>query len=321
MSSPIVDLSAVIELVRPSVVHLSRLTTPGSGLVLGGSGFCVAPGQIITNHHVLRQIAGEVLATTVYDERRPATAVCSVPALDLVVLSVPDLGLAPLSLSLADAPRLGQPVAAIGSAFGIEAAVTTGIVSSIDASHRFHHLTHEVVLDNLVVTDALIGSGNSGGPLIDHQGTVLAVATGYKTDSANDPSGLGFGIPARTVRMLLADIDATTTGEEPTWRRGTLGLKTETRPLSPSEVHQTAGQRRGLAVLEVRDPDPTAGHVAVGDLLYEFDGVALDSPGALTEALVAERLNRSLLLRLLRQGASQSADVVPRAMVPPNGRG
>jgi putative serine protease PepD len=297
----------VVEAARPSVVHL---VSPGVREAVagreGGSGFLVAGGReglLITNEHVLAMLGGEIEAIAHDDERAHATLVASEASIDLALLTV-DLPTARPGVPLrVESPRIGEAVIAMGSSFGFEAAVTSGILSSVDVSHAFEY---GLRLENLLVTDALIGHGNSGGPLLDDAGRAIGVTSAIKRDEAEDPSGFGFAIPAPTLQLFVDDVLATGV-----WRRGTLRLHTEVRPLRAAESAAAGGAVRGLAVLDVLDPGPTGGRIRPGDTLVSAEGAALDRPGALLAALSKDRVGRSLTVDYLRDGAMHEAEVRP----------
>lgn len=291
------DFSDLVARARPSVVHIGPPHGVGrNGELQGGTGFAIADDLIITSHHVLRTVGSAPAVTTVFDRAYPVTVVRDEPGIDLALLTVADAPpLAPLALRTSGL-RVGEVVVAMGSAFGIEAAATAGILSGVDLTHQFRHgAAPSTTLHNLLVTDALIGRGNSGGPLLDVHAQALGVATGVKEDGAADPSGLGFVVPARTVAMFHADV--LRFGR---FRRGTLKLRTEMRPLTPEEQRLAGGQDHALTVLDVVDRRPTRNGVEAGDVLLRFGDVRLDEPGTLTEALHADTIGHDGSLEMLR---------------------
>lgn len=306
----VVDFREVVRAARPAVVHIGQAGISASnGELVGGSGFVVAPGIVVTSQHVLRTLDGRPVVTTLFDEQLQASVIRDEPCIDLALLSVPDTSWSP-AMALRDPGDLhvGEPVIAMGSAFGIEAAVTSGILSSVDLHHVFQHDgdEHETRLENLLVTDALIGQGNSGGPLLGADGLTLGVTTGIKRDGGQDPSGLGFAIPARTLAMFLDDVT-----QHGRWRRGTLRLHTEIRPLHPREREAAGGHRHGLVVWAILDPAPTRDRVRPGDVLLAIDGAALDSPGAVTALLNAGGAPNPCVLTVLRRERTLLVEVVP----------
>ena len=139
-----------------------------------GSGFVYdSDGHVITNYHVVHG-ASSVSITFSDGSKYKATVVGSDPSSDLAVLKVdaPSSKLHPLSLGDSSALSVGDGVVAIGSPFGLEETVTSGIVSALDRS-----ISSETrfTIPGVIQTDAAINHGNSGGPLFNLAGQVIGV--------------------------------------------------------------------------------------------------------------------------------------------------
>ena len=168
----------------PAVVLIE--TTGGRG-----SGFFVRHDTVITNVHVvendgyvtLRKSDGTTLNARV--ERRA-------PAFDIAILKVgiPSASQAVIPMGSAQSLRPGQEIVVIGSALGtLQNSVSRGIVSGLRTSGGA----------TLVQTDAAANPGNSGGPMLDRNGSVIAITTlGYK-----NAEGLNFGVAIDHARDLL----------------------------------------------------------------------------------------------------------------------
>jgi len=181
-----------IAAVEPSVV----LIRTGGGQ---GSGVVVAPqGLIITNQHVV-QDASDVTITTADGRQISGAVVARDPNNDLAVIR--PAGAAGPGATLADEPsgglRLGDTVFAVGSPFGLQNTVTSGIVSALDRAGRGGQ--------PLIQTDAPINPGNSGGGLFDLSARLVGIPTSI--DSPNGANvGIGFAVPVERVRGLLAQV-------------------------------------------------------------------------------------------------------------------
>ena len=103
-------------------------------------------------------------------------------------------------LSLADSSKLevGDGVVAIGSPFGLEQTVTTGIVSAL---HRQITAPNDFAIDDAIQTDAAINHGNSGGPLLDMTGRVVGVTSQIESESGGN-DGVGFAVSSNTVKRI-----------------------------------------------------------------------------------------------------------------------
>lgn len=108
------------------------------------------------------------------------------------------------TISFGDAANLkvGQKVIAIGNPFGLERTMTTGIISGLG---RPIQESQNVIIRNMIQTDAAINPGNSGGPLLDSQGRMIGINTIIYSKSGSS-SGVGFAIPVSTARRVVADL-------------------------------------------------------------------------------------------------------------------
>jgi S1-C subfamily serine protease len=169
-----------------------------------GSGFVVsADGQIVTNEHV---VEGADSITVKFWNGKTYTArlVDSDASLDLAVLKVdaPSSQLHPLTLADSSDVEVGDTVVAIGSPFGLQETVTTGIVSAV---HRRITATNNAIITNAIQTDAAINHGNSGGPLLNAHGQVIGVNSQIESDSGGN-DGVGFAVSSNSVRQVLARV-------------------------------------------------------------------------------------------------------------------
>ncbi len=185
-----------------------------------GSGFVISDdGEIVTNAHVVTDAEqgggaaaadGEINAAdevfVEFPDRNQVEAeiVGFDPNADVALLKVdPDgLDLRPLELGDSAAVEVGTPVAAIGSPFGQEQSLSTGIVSATDRS--IDSLT-AFAIDGAIQTDASINPGNSGGPLIDADGKVIGINQQINTTSGGN-EGVGFAVPANLVQRSIEDL-------------------------------------------------------------------------------------------------------------------
>jgi S1-C subfamily serine protease len=173
-----------------------------------GSGFVVGEeGHILTNAHV---VASSLDVRVSFSDRRtvPARVVGKDPDTDLAVLSVnpEEVELRPLQLGDSRAVRVGDPTVAIGNPFGLERTLTTGVVSALQ---RRITAPSGFAIEDVIQTDAAINPGNSGGPLLDATGRVIGVNSQIATrgDGATGSVGIGFAVPAATVRKVLPELE------------------------------------------------------------------------------------------------------------------
>jgi S1-C subfamily serine protease len=174
----------------------------GSGFVISGK------GEIATNAHVVTSGEGAAIhkASNVFvrfaDGNQVAAEVKGFdPFSDIALLKIDPSGLTlrPLPLGSTRDLHVGAPVAAIGSPFGEEQSLSVGVISALDRS--IESLTG-FDTTGAIQTDAAINHGNSGGPLLDGRGRVLGINAQIQT-STGDGTGVGFAVPADTVRRSL----------------------------------------------------------------------------------------------------------------------
>jgi S1-C subfamily serine protease len=172
-----------------------------------GSGFVYDDqGHVVTNDHVVEDSNQFQVRIGADTKPIPARLVGKDPSSDLAVLKVdPGAvkgGLKPIELGDSDALEPGDQTIAIGSPFGLEGTVTTGIVSSLG---RTIEAPNGFPIANAIQTDAAINPGNSGGPLLDGNGRVIGVNSQIKTGSGAN-AGVGFAVPVSTVQFVVPQI-------------------------------------------------------------------------------------------------------------------
>lgn len=191
------SMADVIERTERSVVRIEVHGSDGESL---GSGFVVADGIIATNCHVLAGArrarvyfpdgrAGEVEGTLVIDEAR-----------DIVLARITMRGVPEVQFASA-VPRKGEAVIALGSPHGLSFTATTGIVSAIrTAEEMAKDIGDDSLKGTWIQVDAALSPGNSGGPIIDRSGAVVAMSTLASQGSAQN---LNFGISASDISSAL----------------------------------------------------------------------------------------------------------------------
>lgn len=195
-------ISKIIDEARESVVTISTVRvsldalfglTPIEGI---GSGFVVhSKGYIVTNNHVVKG-ASRVTVVLPDGESIDGDVIALDPRRDLALLLVNTDGLKPLKLGDSDKVRVGEIVFAIGSPLGLPGStVTMGIVSAVNRTI----VGENIVLEDLIQTDAAINPGNSGGPLVNVDGEAIGITTAIIPYA----QGIGFAIPINMVKRFL----------------------------------------------------------------------------------------------------------------------
>ncbi len=169
-----------------------------------GSGFIIDPaGFIVTNQHVVERAADLKIQVTTSDGKTySATYIAGDAAADLALIKIDGKNsFSCISLKDTSPNLLGQTVLALGNPLGYGLSVSRGILSALNRTVTLE----ETEFTNLIQTDAAINPGNSGGPLIDLSGKLIGISSvkmAY-TPQGVPTQGLGFGIPAATVRAKV----------------------------------------------------------------------------------------------------------------------
>jgi S1-C subfamily serine protease len=173
---------------------------PENGMVGMGSGVIVSAkdGIIVTNNHVIDD--AENIIVTLHDGRKAtATLVGADPDSDLAVLKITAEGLTALSFANSEKADIGDFVVAIGSPFGLNQTVTSGIISG---KGRMIGLEG---YEDFIQTDASINPGNSGGALINLKGELIGINTAILAPDGGS-IGIGFAIPSNMASVILEQL-------------------------------------------------------------------------------------------------------------------
>jgi serine protease Do len=289
-------LSKAVEKISPSVVSISTVRIlhdhllnqfPVAGM---GSGVVVSEdGYIVTNFHVIG--SAEAAQVILDDGRRlDAMPVAGDPASDIAVIRVRAHKLHPAELGDSDRLKVGQIAMAVGSPFGFMLGgptVTVGVISALKRRIR----TENMILEDLIQTDAAINPGNSGGPLVNTDGQVIAINTAIIPYA----QGIGFAIPVNTVKKAVDQIMRFGRIVRP--RLGIHGLS-----ITP-QIADYYGLPVDSGVLVVRvdvgSPAYQAG-VEEADIITHLDGFAVDDVERLKELVEAGQPGRRVVLTIIR---------------------
>jgi S1-C subfamily serine protease len=196
---------AIAQAVGPAVVQIDDNGSIGSGVIYNKSGL------ILTAHHV---VANSATLTVVFADgtKVEGRVVGRQPARDLAIVAVAsEKELTAAQLADTSTLAIGQPVVALGSPFGFQASVTSGIISGLNRQLKITNLT----LTGLIQTDAAINPGNSGGPLIDSSNKVIGINTAIATATGGS-NGVGFAVPVNDAKELQEKVEAAGGAKAPT---------------------------------------------------------------------------------------------------------
>ncbi len=228
----------------------------GSGVVVSGEGF------ILTNFHVV-EAADEIEVASNDGRKFKAKVVGTDPESDLAVVRVPAEARLP-AISFAsegDPLRVGDIVLAIGNPFGVGQTVTSGIVSALGRSHLGIN-----TFENFIQTDAAVNPGNSGGALVDTNGSLVGINTAIYSQSGGS-MGIGFAIPVSLARNVMEQIIKTGSVT-----RGWIGV--EVQPITPelAESFRMPNTDGALIAGVMRGSPADKAGIRPGDVLLTIDG-------------------------------------------------
>jgi putative serine protease PepD len=280
-------ISAVYQRVKDGVVKVEA-----SGLGPGGatgSGFVIdAEGHIVTNQHVVAD-AQSVTVEFSDGAEVDAEVVGTDPSTDIAVLDVdrPSSELTPLPFA-GDAPlRVGDAVIAIGSPFGLEGTLTTGVISALG---REIQSPNSFTIENVVQTDAALNQGNSGGPVLDTQGRVVGVAAQIRSESGGS-DGIGYAIPGDTAQRVARELI-----EDGSVEHAYLGVSLE--------------DDGAAELMSVRGGSPAArAGLQPQDVVTAVNGNSIDTGDELRDAIDARKPGDRITLTIERSGEERTVQV------------
>ncbi len=287
--------------VLPSVVKINVSGASGSG---SGSGIIMsADGKILTNNHVA-SLAGKSGKITIdFNDGSHASAkvLGTDPLTDTAVVQAQGVsGLTPATIGHSSSLQVGQSVVAIGSPFGLNATVTSGIVSALNRPVDVGQVSAgNPTVYPAIQTDAAINPGNSGGPLVNLAGEVVGIDSAIQTATDSSTSGgepgsigLGFAIPIDAVLPIVQEM---INGEAPTHARLGIGVDSAAQTTDGAKVSQvdngSAGQNAGLKA---------------GDVITKVDDHLITSSDALIAIIRSYRPGDSVTVTYTRDGSSHT---------------
>jgi S1-C subfamily serine protease len=285
-----VPVSEVYRRAGPGVVEIVVGGEAGGsvepdGDARSGSGFLWDDdGRVVTNFHV---VDGARDVTVRFPDGADARGrvVGRDPSTDVALVRLqraPDLD--PLDHGAARELRIGDPVVAIGSPFGLAGTVTTGIVSGLN---RVIRSPDGFSIDGAIQTDAALNRGNSGGPLLDAAGRVVGINTQIESASGGNV-GVGYAVPIETVRDVVSQLIET--GRV---AHAYLGVR----------VHETSD---GLRIADVLPATPAAdAGLRVGDVLLRLGDRRLESAADLRSVLDQSEPGDTVEAELRRGGDAE----------------
>jgi S1-C subfamily serine protease len=298
-------VTRAVDIVAPSVVSI-EVSKPDAGRrgrsdppTGSGSGFVfAADGLILTNSHVVDGSSHVEVALPDGRDCR-ADVVGQDPDTDVAVVRITAADLVPVTFGDSRTLRPGQLVVAIGNPYGFHHTVTAGVVSALGRSLRSRSGR---LIDQVIQTDAALNPGNSGGPLVTSDGTVVGVNTAIIAGG----QGLSFAVPISTVIAVLPALL-----RDGRVRRGYLGMAGQNVPLlrRVTRFHRLDQLGAVLIIsLEADGPAISAG-LREGDLIVAFDDQPIQTLDDLHRVLTEMRIGTTVRISVLRGADRREIEV------------
>ena len=267
-----------------------------------GSGFIISPdGYVLTNAHVV-QGADEVWVTLTDKREFKARIVGVDMRSDVGVVKIEGSNLPRLTIGDSNKVRAGEWVIAIGSPFGLENTVTSGIVSA-KARDTGDYLP-------LIQTDVAVNPGNSGGPLINMRGEVIGINSQIYSRSGGY-MGISFAVPIDEAMRVAEQLR--TTGKVTRGRIGVaIGEVTK-------DVAESLGLQRAQGALVQRvepgAPAEKAG-IEAGDIILRYNGTTIDKSSDLPRLVGNTKPGAKATLSIWRKGQARDVPITVAEMEP-----
>lgn len=293
-------VSRIVEEVSPAVVNIRVRVTQKNILGeevqsegLGSGVIFTSGGYIITNNHVAGS-AEEIIVTLFDGKEYPAELIGGDPNTDIAVVKIEaERLLDAASFISIDDVKVGELAIAVGSPFGLQQTVTTGVISAIGRDITISPDTLPMV--NLIQTDAAINQGNSGGPLINSSGQVIGINTLIFSPSGGS-AGIGFSIPSDTAVNIADQI---------------INYGRARIPYIGVEMGENETDIVGVYIVNTVEGYPAreAG-IKTGDVIVEFDGALVKTPFELFAEILKRNVGQEVDLKIYGEGKYKTITLI-----------
>ena len=299
LAMPTQPIEAVAAKVVPSVVNIAvdirdafgTSSAVGSGVIIRSDGY------ILTNNHVIENASKIVVSLGTID--LTATVVGADPASDLAVIKIDKTGLPAAVIGESGSLQVGEGVIAVGSPFGLDKTVTSGIVSALHRTNLASGQSGVTSYTNLIQTDAPINPGNSGGALADFSGAVVGINTLILSPAGqlgtSQSAGIGFAIPIDFAKSIADQLIA---GKKIT--HPFLGVSAATVTPQIAQYYSLPVSS-GALVQQVTSGSPaaTAG-IKVGDIIVRIDGQTISTSEDVFAAVRGSKVGQQVQVEVVR---------------------
>jgi serine protease Do len=263
-----------------------------------GSGFVISEdGYILTNYHVVNE-ADEIIVRTSAHEEYVAEVIGSDKRSDTALIKIEAEGLPVATIGDSASLKVGEWVLAIGSPFGFDHSVTSGIVSAKGRS-----LPSENYVP-FIQTDVAINPGNSGGPLFNLKGEVVGVNSQIYSRTGGF-MGLSFAIPIEVAMNVVEQLK--TKGHV---TRGWLGVLIQDVTRELAESFGMSKPSGALISQVLRDSPAAHGGLQTGDVIVRYNGREISSSAVLPPLVGSSPVDQPAEVEIIREGKKRQLKIV-----------
>lgn len=255
----------------------------GTGVILDSRGY------IITNHHVVDGVA-RINVTLADESHFVARLISHDPETDLAVIKIdaPAKKLPTMQIGTSQDLMLGEPMIAVGNAYGYPHTVTRGIISAL---HRTVQVSDVQYYRDLIQTDASINPGNSGGPLMNIDGDLIGINVAVRVGA----QGIGFALPVDKVMEVAAKL-ISIKRVDGNWHG----------------IIARSGSSRGRVEIDAVEPSSPAAKAGLraGDVLNRVENTPLHRGLDLERVLLGSKSGRQVQIQVTRRNQPQEVTLV-----------
>ena len=303
LSNAIADVAAKVS---PSIVSVHPITTTTIGAGIGSGAIWNVDGYIVTCAHILkrRQQEFEVVFSNNETSRADIVGIDSYSDIAVLKLRKPFSTTIskPIEIGNSENLKAGQLVLALANPLGDYVSITQGIITSERKSVKTYSWNERTVFDNVVITDARLNPGYSGGPLVDIEGRMIGLNVAYVWSR-------GISIRINKVNNIVDKLI-----KYGKVKKAYLGIVSNTISI-PKEIstEQQINQDRGLIILTVEENAPAkkAG-LLIGDVIIKFNEQPITSIDSLNKLLAEENMiGKAINVSVLRGGKLSKTRLTP----------
>lgn len=267
-----------------------------------GSGFILEQdGYIVTNAHVVQD--ADVITVHLSDRRElKAKLIGTDEKSDVAILKIDTKNLPTVKIGNSEILKVGQPVLAVGSPFGLDYTATQGIISSLGRNLPSDNYTP------FIQTDAAVNPGNSGGPLFNVNGEVIGINSQIYSRTGSY-AGVSFAIPIDLVMDVAKQLR-----ENGKVSRGWLGVTIQEITPELADSYKMERPHGALISDVLKDSPAEKAKLKVGDVITKFNGKEIQESSALPANVGRIAAGSTAKLTVLRDNKTIEIDVKIEAL-------